>query len=242
VRSFGVSNAVLERRSWTAFGDALKGNEGCTTMSIDNITFEKPTASKADDDVNAVEKLIEGGGALVRCRKCGGSDHYTLKCPYREVMGGPGGDGKTDGKGGADGGVPGKYVPPALRGDAGASMAAGSEMSMDAQRRLRISDLSEDVEEEELRSLLLAYGKVEKLALRKKEMGGSAIAFVTFSTASEAQRAMQGLNGVGFQHLILRVEIAKSNKTEFSGSAGLSGMIASGYGKALPQSRPGPSK
>lgn len=100
-------------------------------------------------------------------------------------------------------------------------------------------NLAEDVDEDEIRALLVPFGKIERMSLKTKEMGNST-AFVTYSMHSEALKAMAALDGYGFHYLILRIEWAKQNNNrDFGGSSGLSGnAFVSGYGKALPQSRP----
>jgi translation initiation factor 3 subunit G len=189
-------------------------------------------------------------------------DHYTLKCPYRDVMASVRGEsgatgegtplgGMDDGEGGRLGsGGPGHYVPPAARGGggggggaagggaAGAAADAASMMPAEELRRLRIGNLAEDVEEDDIRELVAPYGHVERVSLsRHRDSNKVTAAYVTFMHHDEAERARKDLDGVGFRYLLLKVEWAKPNlnKDFLSGSQGLSGGFVSGYGKALPQ-------
>ena len=101
----------------------------------------------------------------------------------------------------------------------------------------------------QIRDLFARYGRVERCYLaRDKETNESkGFAFVTFALGSEAERARQAVNGYPLDHLILRVEYARpSNKDGGGGGGGgpggggglSSSGFVSGYGKALPQSRP----
>jgi hypothetical protein len=109
----------------------------------------------------------------------------------------------------------GKYVPPSRRagggpdvggpgGPPGAPAAVVDERDLNS---LRISNLSEDADEDELRAIFRPYGHIERFYVaRDRETNvGRGFAFVTFSRHDEAERARLGLNGFPYEHLILRV-------------------------------------
>lgn len=176
--------------------------------------------------------------AIVVCRHCGRvGDHYTLKCPYRDLMPAQAAGGAAPAEEAAA--PTGSYVPPALRqGGAAAVAAATGEVPTDQLTRIRIGNLDEDVTEDDLRELVAQYGRVDRVSLAKhRETGKVTAAYVSFYTHDDADRARKNLDGVGFHYLVLKVDWARPNpsKDGFSGSGGLSSGFVSGYGKALPQ-------
>jgi translation initiation factor 3 subunit G len=190
--------------------------------------------------VSSLFLLNQSLQAIVVCRHCGRvGDHYTLKCPYRDLM-----PAKADGAAGPapDEGAPaatGSYVPPALRqGTAAAAAAASGEVPIDQLTRIRIGNLDEDTTEDEVRELVSQYGRVDRVTLAKhRETQKVSAAYVSFYTHSDAENARKNLEGVGWRYLVLKVEWARPNPggADFKGSGGLSSGFVSGYGKALPQ-------
>jgi translation initiation factor 3 subunit G len=76
---------------------------------------------------------------------------------------------------------------------------------------LRISHLSDELNENDIAELCRDYGKVNRIHLvRDKETHNSrGFAFVNFQNRSDAEVAFNALNGRGMHHLILCVEWAK---------------------------------
>ena len=199
-------------------------------MSYEALHIEK---SGAEERPDAASSKLEGKTTLVQCRKCGSTQHYTLKCPLRDLVR----DADTAHSGvvaGGDTPTGDRYVPPGRRG--GDKAGESTETPQEEMRRLRIDNLSDEVDEDELRALLQRFGKLEKVMI-KAGKGGSPYALATYMSHSEAAKAKDSLNGYGLKFLILKVEFAKSAPTNFAGSSGLSGQFVSGYGKALPQNR-----
>lgn len=102
--------------------------------------------------------------------------------------------------GGASGLGPGKYKPPSMR--AGAVPGAGTAMSgpgapRDEYATLRVTNLSEDVEEESLRELFRRYGRVTRVFVgRDRETGlCKGFAYVNFEDRASADLARQKLDG-----------------------------------------------
>lgn len=174
-RIIRISRAAEERAAWRRFGKAADGNEGTSARSYDDIHFEVPGVPEKDD----LDKLLDGGKAIIVCRKCGAvGDHYTLKCPLKDfssdVLSRTGGVGSGFGMGDSPAGPSmfgegdeavavggaGKYVPPSRRGgpegvgakDSGAGARGGPADTSDLNG-LRVSNLSEDADEDELRGL-----------------------------------------------------------------------------------------
>lgn len=210
-----------------------------TTSVGENIIF-RPSASWRKDakdeskDPNAAALKDKLKDKKVKCRICNG-EHFTARCPYKDTMapvgetaGGLDGDdeeGKAGGGGGGGGAgglgdKKGSYVPPALRGDRGAAAgermggpggASGKYGDRDDFATLRVTNVSELAEEQELRDMFERFGRVTRVFLAKDRETGLAkgFAFVSFADRTDAVKACEKMDGFGFKHLILRVEFAK---------------------------------
>ncbi|CAN0338188.1 unnamed protein product [Ectocarpus sp. 13 AM-2016] len=66
-------------------------------------------------------------------------------------------------------------------------------------------------------------------------MQSRGFAFVSYYQKSDAESAMQALQGYGYDHLILKLEWAKPSLRDVATEGGLSGMRTSGYGERLAQ-------
>lgn len=136
-----------------------------------------------------------------------------------------------DAPGSAAGGLgagSGGYVPPHLRGRGGAGEKMGGKFDRDDSATLRVTNVSEFAEEQDLRDMFSRYGHVTRVFLAKDRETGRAkgFAFVSYADRSDAAKACEKMDGckfsllpiqgfmlimssVGFGHLILRVEFAK---------------------------------
>nr|KAK5442174.1 translation initiation factor eIF3 subunit g [Exophiala xenobiotica] len=230
-----VNPIVAERREWSKFGlekGKPKGPQPDTTSVGENIVFRP---SRDWKNVQA-EEAKDGGGKAeekslkeqlkdkkVKCRICQG-EHFTARCPFKDTMA-PADDGATpvadpmgadeDGAGNAAGGLGvggGGYVPPHMRkGAAGAGERMGGKFERDDLATLRVTNVSEMAEEQELRDLFERFGRVTRVFLAKDRDTGRAkgFAFISFVDRSDAARACEKMDGFGYRHLILRVEFAK---------------------------------
>jgi translation initiation factor 3 subunit G len=106
---------------------------------------------------------------------------------------------------GAGGGS--RYVPPSMRNADGSRMASGSFPERDDTTTVRVSNLSDDVTDQDLRVLFGRFGSIQRVYLAKdRETGMSrGFAFINFYDREDAQRAIDKLNGHGYDHLILSV-------------------------------------
>lgn len=148
----------------------------------------------------------------------------------------PGGTGGLAGLSGM-GGAGGKYVPPSARGGAAGGMG-GSLATMEVQEEIksvRVSNLSDATKEADLQELMEPFGSIARIFLAKdrETMQSRGYAFVTFNRRDDAERAMNALNGYGYDHLILKLEWAKPAAPKDPGSEPM--QFRSGYGKALAQ-------
>lgn len=104
----------------------------------------------------------------------------------------------------------GKYVPPSMRG---AGRGPGEAMGRPGGNRddlptLRVTNISEDTQENDLRELFGAFGRVARVYVgRDRETGaGKGFAFVSFEDQEVANRAMEKMHGRGYDNLILSVQ------------------------------------
>ncbi|EJT99240.1 eukaryotic translation initiation factor 3 [Dacryopinax primogenitus] len=222
-----VDHAVAERKHWTKFG-IEKGNKAgpdrATTTVSEPIELKLQAggvkqAEPEQDDAAAMKAKL--GNKKVVCRICQG-DHFTARCPYKETLepmglGAPGAETPMDGAdtpqnepAAAAPTTGGKYVPPSMRAGAsrgGESMykAGGSREDMPT---LRVTNLSEDAEEDDLRDLFQRFGRVARVFIgRDRETGvGKGYAFVSFEDRDSAQRALDRVHGMGYANLILSVQ------------------------------------
>jgi len=232
-----VDHVVAERKQWAKFG-ADKGKkpglDNATTTVAERVDLKLSAGNKhqeveIDESARMKEKL---GAKKIMCRLCKG-DHFTSKCPHRAVLaplaGEDVGDGlddipHTEGALAAAGSSPaatgGKsvYVPPSLR--AGAGRGAGEMMGRPGANRddlptLRVTNVSEDAVEDDLRDLFSRFGRVARVFIGKdRETGiGKGYAFVSYEDRTHAQKAIDKMNGFGYDNLILSVGWSQPRET-----------------------------
>ncbi|KAL8780518.1 MAG: hypothetical protein Q9194_000876 [Teloschistes cf. exilis] len=181
-------------------------------------------------DKNSLKQQLKD--KKVKCRICDG-EHYTMKCPFKDTLAPDGVDGAVgsaaggangvggadgvDGDGGAnkEGGLGsggGGYVPPHLRNKGGVTgEKMGGKYERDDLATLRVTNVSEFAEENDLREIFERFGRVTRVFLAKdrETQRAKGFAFISFADRSDAARACEKIDGYGYGHLILRVEFAK---------------------------------
>ncbi|MQL80207.1 hypothetical protein Taro_012657 [Colocasia esculenta] len=153
----------------------------------------------------------KAGAVLMVCRTCHKKgDHWTAQCPYKDLAA------PTDtfiDKPSASEAAPaagarsGTYVSPGMRG------GGSGERSLPDRRRndensVRVTNLSEDTREPDLLELFRTFGPVSRVyvAVDQKTGVSRGFGFVNFVHREDAERAINKLNGYGYDNLILRVE------------------------------------
>jgi len=239
-----VSKRIKERRQLHKFGlakDAGPGPEPETTIvAKEEVRIENP-GEEAKAARRAEEALIDSlrKGRAIRQK------NEEFKEKEANITGGMV-EGKVGGlrtgtalsqmaaqQGGAAAmAASGKYVPLHLR--PGASM--GSKFDDDEQNTLRVTNISADTTEDDLRDLFSRAGRIQRvyLARDRETQESRGFAYISYYSREDAQKAMDRLNGFGYDHLILKVEWAKPSNREDAGSQNVM-KHASGYGGALPQ-------
>lgn len=239
--------AVASRRKWKKFGQAAvdEDQSNVTIQSRDDINMEDPNADVdlQDEDVG---KAIAGNLNAFWAKQ----NMRNLQRKY-DVDGDDAGKDEGAGDGwtqvGAGGAAGGKYVPPSARG--GSSMGGKSLAAMAAsapeggdrrndnrdQNTIRVTNISEDTTEADLQELFQPFGRISRvyLAKDKETMQSRGFAFVSFVHREDAARAMDKLQGHGYDHLILKLEWARPSAPKDPASSGT--QFRSGYGKALAQ-------
>jgi translation initiation factor 3 subunit G len=258
-----ISKRALERKKWEKFGAARNDgdNSNVTYQSYEDVRLEDPNADQVLPGEKKEDENIFAGvknSSIVVCRHCGMvGDHWTLKCPYKDTpvdelptdlaTRGPAdaGEGGAAASAGGDAGGSalsgafgsGKYVPPSLRGRAGEAMASSQDEDRDFAT-LRVTNVSPDTREDDLKDLFRAFGPVARVYLAKdrETFESRGFAFVSFMHREDAERALNKLQGYGYDHLILKLEWAKpSTKPKETDVGSMGTTFRSGYGKALPQ-------
>ncbi|XP_043698938.1 eukaryotic translation initiation factor 3 subunit G-like [Telopea speciosissima] len=215
-----LSKRALERRSWPKFGDAVHEEVGSrlTMVSTEEILLERPRApgSKAEETKVAGDPLAQlgkGGAVLMVCRTCGKKgDHWTSRCPYKDLA--PPSEGFVDKPTSettapAAGATKGAYVPPGMRGGA-TDRGSAPDRRRNEENSVRVTNLSEDTREPDLLELFRTFGSVSRVyvAVDQKTGVSRGFGFVNFVNKEDAERAINKLNGYGYDNLILRVEWA----------------------------------
>ena len=237
-----VPKRVVERRNLPRFGDAKSGEENVTLLSKDFVAMDHPDEQLNED--GADDPTLKNTLQSFVMKQQERAIHRELdSSPDDEVE-----EFVSDGLTGNP--TPGSYVPPAQRGRGGATTTATSSLSALGQANtddntLRVSNLTKNVTEDDLRDLFEPFGRVQRVYLpRVERVEGSrtfkepkGFAFIAFLRKDDAELAINKLNGHGYDHLILKVEWAKPNKDGGGGGGGggLSGGYVSGYGKQLAQ-------
>jgi len=103
---------------------------------------------------------------------------------------------------------PNAYIPPRLRQPGAPGATTGNE---DDASTIRVTNLSEDTTEEDIRNLFRPFGEIGRIFLAKDKISqkSKGFAFINFKYRDNAQAAMNALNGKGFDYLILNIEWAK---------------------------------
>ncbi|WVF66172.1 hypothetical protein IAT40_000912 [Kwoniella sp. CBS 6097] len=214
-----VSHSVAERKQWSKFGlDKGKpsGPDRKTTIIGENLHFRIAPISRAEPEQAETADAKPAAGRALVCRLCQGA-HFTAKCPYKEqlaVIDNMNTEGVEEEEEGAAagglaargaGGIPGKYVPPGQR--AGGGQGESMFRSRDDLPTLRITSLSQDAEEDDVRDLFARFGRIGRVSVvRDRETRVSkGLAFVSFEEKKSAEEAIKVMNGRGYDSLILSV-------------------------------------
>lgn len=223
-----VKKKVLERRTWPKFGEAIDAHKRDVKGKLpanfldeySGIGFQQegltyfPTSQELD--FTPKKKVAMKKKKVVEVVKPTGVWRRTERGPA--AAGGAGGAGGSSLAALAAGGPKsGAYVPPTLRGADGSRRMDldNIKTQRDDTATLRVSNLSDDVQEEDLAQLFRPFGPVTRTYLAKDRNTGYSrgFAFINFVRKEDAAVAMEKLAGYGYDHLILQIEWAKPSAT-----------------------------
>eukprot|EP00339_Tiarina_fusa_P027248 CAMPEP_0117041988 /NCGR_PEP_ID=MMETSP0472-20121206/29273_1 /TAXON_ID=693140 ORGANISM="Tiarina fusus, Strain LIS" /NCGR_SAMPLE_ID=MMETSP0472 /ASSEMBLY_ACC=CAM_ASM_000603 /LENGTH=320 /DNA_ID=CAMNT_0004753117 /DNA_START=38 /DNA_END=1000 /DNA_ORIENTATION=+ len=231
------NKAIEVRRKWTKFGAAVKdetaeGAQRSTIISKDEVYLEDPNADVEVDDnpTGAISGNLNEFWAKQQRRQL--ERKYDVGPDEGDEGGAGGGWTQVGASGTAASGAPGKYVPPSAR--AGLSGVMKPERRTDDLNTIRVTNISENTTEADLQDLFKPFGRISRvyLAKDKETLQSRGFAFVSFVNKDDAARAMEKLQGFGYDHLILKLEWARPNTPKDPSAAT---EYRSGYGKALAQ-------
>ena len=233
--------SVAARRKWKKFGQAAleEDTSNVTIQSRDDVYLEDPNADtdlQDEDPAKAMAGNLNAFWAKQQRRQLERKYDVDAGDDGQSPAGGAGGAGGWTQVGSSNngGGNTGKYVPPSQRGGAAAA-GAKPERRADDLNTIRVTNISENTTEADLQDLFQPFGRISRvyLAKDKETMVSRGFAFVSFVHKEDAARAMEKLQGFGYDHLILKLEWARPNAPKDPASSGT--LYRSGYGKALAQ-------
>ena len=183
---------VVERRKWSKFGVSTGLPPGPDTAStnrvFDEVFFEFTNNNKVLDDREEDNGMFGSANKnVVTCKHCGGN-HWSMKCTNKpdKLLN----DDKKEPSNN------GKYVPKFKRD--------GEKPLSKNRNTLRISNISTNAIDEDIRDLFYNYGRITKLYYNQ-----TGFAYLTYSELSSCERAIEVVNGHPYDHLILSVEMAE---------------------------------
>jgi len=209
-----VNHVVAERKKLKKFGASKNDPSGPQedTTNISEEIFLK-LSSNNKEGIKVEEPKEKATPSNIVCRYCKG-DHWTIKCPYKNTML-PDRSKLSESResiasslSADDSSKPGKYIPPSLRNRVGSGRGEGEKPQYDEENTIRITNLSEDTTDRDLQDLIRRFGPTQLIFL-KRDKG---FAFVTFINREDAERALNTLNGYGYDSLILHVEWSNRNR------------------------------
>lgn len=198
-----VPLSVAQRRKWKKYGGASNDppgpNPATTQVSVDEIKvdFVGMLGSTSEDGPNKTT-------VIVKCKYCGG-DHFSKSCKLAGQMPEMTDYGAASAAAGGPGAAGGKYRPGGLG-------APGTEDLF----TVRVSNLPENVDEDDLKLLFGKAGNLHRVFLGKDKRTNTlrGFAFVTFRDRVSAERAIQNVNRHRYGYMVLHVDWAnRGNKT-----------------------------
>ena len=189
-----VPKKVAERRTWKKFGVSKELPPGPDTAStnrvFDEVFFEFTNNNKIVDDKDDNTGLFGNNNKnVVTCKHCGGN-HWSMKCKHKSDK-----LNQNDNKPISNNN--GKYVPKFKRN--------GEKPVNKNINTIRISNISDNADEQDIRDLFYNYGRITRLYYNQK-----GFAFLTYSEKNACEKAIENVNGHPYDYLILSVEMAES--------------------------------
>lgn len=212
------TSTAEKRANWVKFGDAAteRPTDAITAQAPEDVPFERVKSKKQSQEDKQREDFQVASAGDNKSAAMSLRELLHKKRMERQLLAAKGlleveapPEDDDMGSGLPSAGSKGGYVPPSLR-----NRGAGGEGEMMQKRRdensVRVTNLSEDVEEQDLADLFGRFGHVQRIFIAKdRETGESrGFAFVNFVRREDAQAAIDTLDGFGYANLILSVSWA----------------------------------
>uniref|UniRef100_A0AC34F9V3 Eukaryotic translation initiation factor 3 subunit G n=1 Tax=Panagrolaimus sp. ES5 TaxID=591445 RepID=A0AC34F9V3_9BILA len=207
-----VPRAVAERKKWKKFGQSYDDGLGpqiYTTYVAEEVKMQFTRNRSGAEEQAQVDANLPGAARTVdakaHCRICKANDHWSVHCPYKEIMAAAE---EEDPRAAPATTTGGRYVPPSQRD----GRLPGLSERRD-EYTVRVTNLPEDDDniEEELRRQFARAGRIDRLyvARDKQTLRMKGFAFITYTSRDDAERAIEMFRGLKMGHLILKVEWTK---------------------------------
>lgn len=215
------TSTAAKRAGWVKFGDAAteRPTDAITAQAPEDVPFERVKSKKQSQEDKQREDFQVSSAGDNKSAALSLRELLHKKRMERQLLAAKGllevevppeDDEYQGGSGLPSAGSRGGYVPPSLR-----NRGAGGEGEMMMQKRrdensVRVTNLAEDVVEQDLSDLFGRFGHVQRIFIAKdRETGESrGFAFINFTRREEAQAAIDTLDGFGYANLILSVSWA----------------------------------
>lgn len=203
------------RANWTKFGDAAteRSTDAITSRATEDIPFERLKSQKQTQDEKQKQDFQVANAGDNKAAAMSLRELLHKKRMERQLLAAKGlldveapPSDQEEGSGLPPQGSKGGYVPPSLRNKMGGGEGEGMQKRRD-ENSVRVTNLSEDVTEQDLLELFGPFGAVQRIFIAKdRETGESrGFAFVNFARREDAQNAINTLDGYGYANLILSV-------------------------------------
>eukprot|EP01006_Ploeotia_vitrea_P067185 TRINITY_DN96607_c0_g1_i1.p1 TRINITY_DN96607_c0_g1~~TRINITY_DN96607_c0_g1_i1.p1 ORF type:complete len:287 (-),score=56.13 TRINITY_DN96607_c0_g1_i1:191-985(-) len=195
-------HAEERKQNWKKFGKA-KDNDATITEHEGEITFDlSGTSSKSLVDRRKINQELKE--LLLGAEK--GQGAYQAPTSKTAASAAKAVDEKD-----SQPSKPGAYVAPGRR----PGTQQGSSMGRDDAHTVRVSNLSQAINEQDLKDLFSNFGALQRVHLVKdrETWESKGFAFVSFHKKADAERAIKQVTGFGYDHLILQVEWARPPST-----------------------------
>jgi translation initiation factor 3 subunit G len=192
---------------WKKFGKAVNNDPSITVVDVNPTPFDVTGKLKKSGVEKSIEKDIErmmmpsqtksDGAFQARSARDGRKPTGTTS-PSVDDKAKPSNE-KT-------------YRPPSQR-DGGKDTGGRTMSSRDSDNAftVRVTNLSDDITETDLRDLFGKFGRLQRVFLAKDRTTheSKGFAFINFERQEDAEQAIAKVSGIGYNHLILQVEWAR---------------------------------
>lgn len=201
-----VPRVVAERKQWKKFGSCENepaGPQVSTTYVAEEVEMQFVRNRAGEQILDVQEDKQVKATSREHCRYCKGNDHWSTNCPYKEMY-------QVEEEpdlselAAKEKERTGRYVAPSMRADARGNI----DNRRSEENTCRVTNLPQDCDETELRDLFAKIGRVQRVFIAKDKHTNlpKGFAFVTYETRQDAAKAIEQLNNLRMNHMVLKVE------------------------------------